>query len=38
MKTDLQMKLPEDEKAVYNGRISTDNFQLGKFIRQQPDW
>ncbi len=30
--TDLQMKFPEGAKAVYAGNVSTDNFQLGKFI------
>ena len=32
LQTDLQMKVPEEGKAVYNGRISTASFQLGKFI------
>ncbi len=32
LKTDLQMKFPEDGKALYSGTISTNNFQLGKFI------
>ena len=32
LQTDLQMRFPSGEKAVYNGKISTDNFQLGKFI------
>ncbi|MDQ2863251.1 MAG: hypothetical protein M3R50_06315, partial [Bacteroidota bacterium] len=32
LQTDLQMKVTEDGKAVYNGRLSTTNFQLGKFI------
>jgi hypothetical protein len=32
LKTDLQMKLPVNEKAVYSGTVSTGNFQLGKFI------
>jgi hypothetical protein len=32
LQTDLQMRLPRGEKAVYKGSISTGNFQLGKFI------
>jgi hypothetical protein len=32
LRTDVQMKVPLEGKAVYNGTISTDNFQLGKFI------
>ena len=32
LKTDLHMQIPENEKAIYNGSVSTDNFQLGKFI------
>lgn len=32
LQTDIQMKVPEEGKAVYNGTISTANFQLGKFI------
>lgn len=32
LQTDLQMKVPAIGQAVYNGIISTDNFQLGKFI------
>ncbi len=32
LKSDLQMKIPVIGKAIYNGTISTDNFQLGKFI------
>ena len=32
LQTDVQMKIPVLGKAVYNGTISTDNFQMGKFI------
>ena len=32
LKTDLHLKVPTVGKATYNGTISTDNFQLGKFI------
>jgi hypothetical protein len=32
LQTDLQMTIPEKGKAVYDGKISTTNFQLGKFI------
>ena len=32
LQTDLQMKVPTQGQAVYNGTISTGNFQLGKFI------
>ena len=32
LQTDLQMKVPEKGKAIYNGTVSTGNFQLGKFI------
>ncbi|MEP6950214.1 MAG: translocation/assembly module TamB domain-containing protein [Ginsengibacter sp.] len=32
LKTDLQMSFPPGGKAVYSGKISTGNFQLGKFI------
>ena len=32
LQTDVQMKVPLAGKAVYNGTISTNNFQLGKFI------
>lgn len=32
LRTDLQMKVPSVGQAVYNGKVSTDNFQLGKFI------
>ncbi|HVZ97946.1 MAG TPA: translocation/assembly module TamB domain-containing protein, partial [Chitinophagaceae bacterium] len=32
LKTDLQMKIPDKGVPVYNGKVSTDNFQLGKFI------
>ena len=32
LKTDLHMKIPDKGIAVYNGKISTTNFKLGKFI------
>jgi hypothetical protein len=32
LKTDIQMRLPPVGDAVYSGKISTNNFQLGKFI------
>ncbi len=32
LQSDLHMRVPEHGKAVYNGKITTDNFQLGKFI------
>lgn len=32
LKTDIQMRVPPVGKAVYNGKISTDKFQLGNFI------
>ncbi len=32
LRTDLHMQVPHNAKAVYDGKISTDNFQLGKFI------
>ena len=32
LQTDLHMRVPEQGRAIYNGKISTDNFQLGKFI------
>src|SRR6185312_6239633 len=32
LQTDLQMTIPQEGKAVYEGKISTDNFQIGKFI------
>lgn len=32
LRTDLHMQVPEHSKAIYNGKISTDNFQLGNFI------
>jgi hypothetical protein len=32
LQTDLHMKVPATGQAVYDGKISTDNFQLGKFI------
>jgi TamB, inner membrane protein subunit of TAM complex len=32
LQTDIQMKVPDQGQAVYNGSLSTDNFQLGKFI------
>ncbi len=30
--TDLNMKLPRNSVPVYSGKLSTDNFQLGKFL------
>lgn len=33
LQTDLHLKIPEAGKAVYEGKISTDNFNLGKFIQ-----
>lgn len=32
IKSDLNMKLPRGQLAVYSGSISTDNFQLGQFL------
>jgi len=32
LQTDLHLQVPHQGKAVYEGKISTDNFQLGKFI------
>ena len=32
LQTDLHLQVPQQGKAVYEGKISTDNFQLGKFI------
>ncbi len=32
LQTDLQMRFPPGKEAVYRGKISTGNFQLGKFI------
>ena len=32
LQTDLRMRFPPGGKAIYNGRVSTQNFQLGKFI------
>jgi hypothetical protein len=32
LESDLHMRIPDAGKAVYNGKISTGNFQLGKFI------
>jgi TamB, inner membrane protein subunit of TAM complex len=32
LQADLQMKFPENGQAIYSGKISTANFQLGKFI------
>ncbi|MEP6582900.1 MAG: translocation/assembly module TamB domain-containing protein [Ginsengibacter sp.] len=32
LQSDLHMQLPHAGQAIYNGKISTDNFQLGKFI------
>lgn len=33
LKSDLQMKIPDHGLPVYNGKLSTGNFQLGKFIK-----
>ena len=32
LQTDLHLQVPHQGKAVYEGKISTANFQLGKFI------
>ena len=32
LKTDLHLQIPTKGRPSYNGKISTDNFQLGKFI------
>ena len=32
IKSDLNMKLPSRQSPVYSGTISTDNFNLGKFL------
>ncbi len=32
LQTDLRMQFPSDQKAAYSGKVSTNNFQLGKFI------
>ncbi|MEO6904776.1 MAG: translocation/assembly module TamB domain-containing protein, partial [Ginsengibacter sp.] len=32
LQTDLHMKVPANGRAVYEGKVSTTNFQLGKFI------
>ncbi|MEP7251015.1 MAG: translocation/assembly module TamB domain-containing protein [Ginsengibacter sp.] len=32
LQTDLHMQVPPNAKASYSGKVSTDNFQLGKFI------
>lgn len=32
LKTDLQMTIPDKGKPVYDGTVSTTDFQLGKFI------
>ncbi len=32
VKTDLNMKLPRGQDAIYSGNISTDNFRLGEFL------
>lgn len=32
LKTDLHMKIPDRGVPVYNGKVSTSNFKLGKFI------
>jgi hypothetical protein len=33
--TDINMKLPKGGEAVYSGSISTDGFQLGRFINNK---
>ncbi len=33
IQADLHMQVPHNARATYNGKISTDNFQLGKFIK-----
>ncbi len=30
--TDLNMKLPRGQEAIYSGNIATDNFRLGEFL------
>ncbi len=35
LRTDLQMKIPDEGQPVYNGRVSTDNFQFGRFIQNK---
>jgi hypothetical protein len=30
--TDLNMKLPRGQQAIYSGNIATDNFRLGEFL------
>jgi hypothetical protein len=30
--TDLNMKLPKGQQAIYSGNIATDNFRLGEFL------
>ena len=32
LQTDLHMQVPSVGKAIYDGKVSTNNFQLGKFI------
>ncbi len=32
LQTDLHMQIPEKGKPLYDGKVSTANFQLGKFI------
>ncbi|MEO8109132.1 MAG: translocation/assembly module TamB domain-containing protein [Ginsengibacter sp.] len=32
LQLDLHMQVPYNTKAVYDGKVSTNNFQLGKFI------
>jgi hypothetical protein len=32
LKTDLHLTIPDKGQAVYDGKVSTSNFQLGKFI------
>ncbi|MEO8823795.1 MAG: hypothetical protein ABI366_09485, partial [Ginsengibacter sp.] len=32
LQTDVHLRIPAKGRAVYNGKVSTTNFQLGKFI------
>lgn len=35
VKSDLNMKLPEGKETIYSGNISTENFQLGRFLNDE---
>jgi hypothetical protein len=35
LSSDLNMKLPENGPPVYSGKVSTDNFNLGSFLRNR---